>query len=176
MQGPIDVADLRRQHTKLLSKIGRGMDAAAAEIATRSKNMAQNTSALTYRGRNGGRDAWQAASHKVQNGAAGWLINKKFHMWCQEFGTGLYGPKHAKYRIPSIGNTSAKILRFEQNGKIRFARWVMHPGVKPKGIGRASIFGRQAPFFGEDHSANLNIINRHLGHVGDTAGMKLAAQ
>jgi HK97 gp10 family phage protein len=43
-----------------------------------------------------------------------------------ENGTGLYGPKHAKYLIKpkAIGGT----LKFEIDGRIVFAKFVMHPG------------------------------------------------
>jgi hypothetical protein len=47
-----------------------------------------------------------------------------------ENGTGLYGPKHAKYLIKpkNPGGT----LRFEIGGRIVFAKFVMHPGSPGK--------------------------------------------
>ena len=49
----------------------------------------------------------------------------------QNFGSGLYGPKAAKYRIPRIDNLTAKVLRFlGRGGKWVFRKFVMHPGVR----------------------------------------------
>lgn len=47
----------------------------------------------------------------------------------QELGSGLYGPKRQKYLITA---KRAKVLAFEWLGKMRFFRYVWHPGVKPK--------------------------------------------
>jgi hypothetical protein len=65
-------------------------------------------------------------------------------------GTGLYGKKHAKYRIPKLGNTKAKRLVFYtpstaktrpnwigsgpgSKGTVKnVRRSVMHPGIKPR--------------------------------------------
>jgi len=46
------------------------------------------------------------------------------------YGSGLYGPKGAKYRIPRIDNLTAKTLRFMWRGVWTFRKFVMHPGVK----------------------------------------------
>jgi hypothetical protein len=55
-------------------------------------------------------------------GAAGWLNS----------GTGLWGPKRARYRIPKLGGGSGKILRFVvAGGRVLFRRFVMHPGIQP---------------------------------------------
>lgn len=43
-------------------------------------------------------------------------------------GSGLYGPKHAKYIIRA---KNGKTLAFLVNGKLIFRRFVMHPGVRP---------------------------------------------
>ena len=51
----------------------------------------------------------------------------------QNFGSGLYGPRAAKYRIPRIDNMTAKVLRFMgRSGQWVFRKFVWHPGVKPQ--------------------------------------------
>ena len=47
------------------------------------------------------------------------------------WGTGLQGPRRRKYRIPREDNTSAKTLRWPTPQGFRFAKWVMHPGIRP---------------------------------------------
>jgi len=65
-------------------------------------------------------------------------------------GTGLYGKKHAKYRIPKLGNTKAKMLVFYTGGSAKtkpniigsgsgskgtvknVRKTVWHPGIKPR--------------------------------------------
>lgn len=173
MSGPIDIGDLRRQHSKLLAKTASGIDNAAREIAQRSANVAQNTNALKVRtGR--GRAGWLWKTYRLQNGAGGSLENRVPYMAYQERGTGLWGPRHAKYPIVA---RRAKALRFiGRDGSVVFRRRVMHPGVQTKLIGLAAMFGRQAPFFGEDHSLNMRIIERHLAPLGREPAFAMAAQ
>jgi hypothetical protein len=45
-----------------------------------------------------------------------------------EFGTGLYGPSKAKYKIVP---KNAKSLHWKEKGKDFFAKEVWHPGIRP---------------------------------------------
>lgn len=174
MDGPINIGDLRRQHAKFLNRLVTGVDRAADALATRALNMAQNTRAITYRGPGRGRESWKKSVYKLRYGAGGSLTNDKLHMLCQESGSGKWGPKGAPYLIAA---RNAKALRFVWKGVLMFRRWVMHPGVKPKWIGRSAMFGRTAPFFGEDHEPNLKLIQRYLPSDSSGSGAtRLAAQ
>jgi hypothetical protein len=175
MDGPVNIPDLQRQHRNVVKRIQYQMDAAAEALATRALNMAQNTNAITYRGPGRGRESWKKRVFKVPGGAGGQLTNNKLHMLCQESGSGLWGPKKAKYPIVA---RRAKALRFWSfRLGLMFRKSVMHPGVKPKWIGRSAMFGVQAPYFGENHSPNIQLISRYLDKAGDSrGGMKLAAQ
>jgi len=54
--------------------------------------------------------------------------NSAAYAAAQDGGSGLYGPKRAKYVIRT---KNGKALAFTSGGKTIFARSVMHPGVKP---------------------------------------------
>lgn len=57
------------------------------------------------------------------------ITNSAPYAAAQDGGSGLYGPKHAKYRIPKNGG--GKTLKFLSGGQFVFRRVVMHPGVHP---------------------------------------------
>jgi len=154
-----DVQHLRVQHNKLLRDLGAQMDRSAQQIGGRAVSIAQNTTTITNR-TGAGRGGWKYRTSKVRNGAQVDVTNKVRHMYYQEHGTGVFGPKRAPYVIrPRRG----KFLRFvASGGQVVFARQVTHYGVHPRLIGRAAVFGRQAPFYGVDHSSNISTITREL--------------
>jgi hypothetical protein len=156
---PINYADLRRQHLQYLRKTGEGMDEAARRISALASDIAKGTKTITNR-TGAGRQGWYWLTSKIQDGAQGELRNRVRHMFFQEEGTGVFGPKHAPYYIVP---RRAKALRFVAGGKLVFTRRVKHYGVHPRFIGRAAIFGRQAPFYGQDHSSNIATIERVVG-------------
>ena len=55
-------------------------------------------------------------------------VNTAKYAAAQDSGSGLYGPRRAKYRITA---KNGKSLAFMSGGRMVFARSVMHPGVKP---------------------------------------------
>lgn len=153
---PINAADLRRQHLQYLRKTGEGIDAAAAKIAARASDLAKGQN--TIQNRTGAmRAGWYWRSRKTNGGAIGELGNTVKHAKFQEDGTGVFGPKRAPYEIkPKRG----KALRFVAGGQVVFTRKVKHYGVHPRLIGRAAIFGRRAPFYGQDHALNIQTIEQ----------------
>lgn len=154
-----DIQNLRVQHNKLLRDLGAQMDRSAQQIGGRAVSIAQNTTTITNRS-GAGRGGWKYRTSKVRNGAQVDVLNKVRHMKYQEDGTGVFGPRRAPYVIRP---KRAKFLRFvTAGGQAVFARQVTHYGVHPRLIGRAAVFGRQAPFYGTDHSHNISTITREL--------------
>lgn len=159
---PFDVADLRRQHTKLLTALGVAMDKSADRIGGHAVSLAQSTTTITNR-TGAMRGGWKFRSRKTNNGARGELINTVRHALFQEDGTGVFGPSRSPYTIRPV---KAKALRFVTgSGQLVFTRKVTHYGVHPRLIGKAAIFGRQAPFYGEDHTTNIATIEREVSRV-----------
>lgn len=64
----------------------------------------------------------------VEGGFAGGVKAGKIAGYLND-GTGLWGPKRAKYPIVPV---RAAFLVFMWNGRLVFAKKVMHPGVKPR--------------------------------------------
>jgi hypothetical protein len=85
-------------------------------LRMRSRNLQRSTNVTAVRTRAG-------ALIKVSNTAA--------YAWAQDQGSGLYGRKRDRYRIPRADNLSAKTLVFMWKGKLTFRKWVKHPGVRP---------------------------------------------
>lgn|SRR5512147_168462 len=155
-----DSVGLRRQQDALLAKIARATDAAIEGIGANAEHVAKVSSPhQTYQMRGG----WKHRSWRSGGAAVGSLYNMVPHALYQEEGTGLWGPKRAKY--PIVPRRKRMLSWVGKDGVRRFARKVMHPGVKPRYIGYAAIYGRTPPFVGEDHRRNLTIINRELERV-----------
>jgi hypothetical protein len=151
-----DVVGLRRQQDAMFRQLMRGTDDAVEALGRRSEAQAKaSTPSKTYQMRGG----WKHRSWRNGGVVNGELYNMVPHALYQEEGTGLWGPKRAKYPIVP---RRKKCLSWSAGGTRFFARKVMHPGVKPRFIGYAAIFGRAAPFVGEDHSRNISIIEREL--------------
>jgi hypothetical protein len=151
-----DVVSLRRQQDALFRDIMRGSMNAVEAIGRRSEAQAKaSTPSKTYQMRGG----WKHRSWRNGGAVNGELYNQVKHALFQEEGTGLWGPKRSRYPIVP---RRKKCLSWVSNGQRFFARRVMHPGVKPRFIGYAAIYGRAAPFVGEDHSRNISIIEREL--------------
>lgn len=128
----VDISKIKNAHLRFLSAhdkaIAAALDSEAVVsqvkqqvgngvlLAKRSGNLVNNTSARFIRTRNG-------ATVRVQNTAK--------YAQAQETGSGLYGPKHAKYPITPKGKGYP--LRFYwARKKMNVEFWgVMHPGVKP---------------------------------------------
>ena len=151
-----DVAGLRRQQDAMLRQIEKATDRAIEAIGFRAEYTAKISSpGKTYQMRGG----WKHRSWRSGSKVNGELFNMVPHALYQEEGTGLWGPRRAKYPIVPLRK---KFLSWVKGGQRFFARKVMHPGVKPKYIGHAAVFGRSAPFVGEDHSRNVATIEREL--------------
>lgn len=159
---PFDVVDLRRQHTKLLTQLGSAFDRSAQRMGGRAVATAQSTKTITNRsGR--GRAGWKYRCRKTRGGAVMELTNDVRHMKFQEDGTGVFGPSRSTYIIRP---RRAKYLRFvAASGQVVFAKRVVHFGVHPRLIGRAAVFGRQAPFYGVDHTLNIETIEREFSRA-----------
>lgn len=68
-----------------------------------------------------------------------WALHKSIEpkVGGKYFGSVSAGAKHARWveygtKPHIIRAKRAKALRFEQNGTVRFAKWVKHPGTKPR--------------------------------------------
>lgn len=164
-----DVTYLRQQHHELFSKIQSAEWKAAQAIGARAEMVAKiNTPGKTYQMRAGWFHRCWITGGKIR----GELGNKTKHSLFVEEGTGLWGPKRAKYPIPKSGRMpKGKWLSWTTGGSFGvsgtrfFSKGVMHPGIKPRFIGHAAIYGRSAPFVGEDHSKNIATIERELQRV-----------
>lgn len=160
-----DVTELRRQHHELFSKIQRAEWQAAQAIGARAEMVAKiNTPGKTYQMRAG----WFHRCWRTGGAIRGELGNKTKHSLLVEEGTGLWGPKRAKYPIVPRRKKALSWTTggsFGVSGTRFFSKGVMHPGIKPKFIGHAAIYGRSAPFVGEDHSKNIATIERELQRV-----------
>jgi hypothetical protein len=154
-----DVTDLRHQHHELFTRIQRAEFAAAEAIGARAEMVAKvNSPGKTYEMRGG----WKHRCWRNGESVQGELTNSVKHALFVEEGTGLWGPKRAKYLIVP---RRKKWLSWVSGGTRYFAKRVIHPGIKPKFIGHAAIYGRAAPFVGEDHSKNIATIERELQRV-----------
>lgn len=154
-----DVQHLRVQHNKLLRDLGAQMDKAATKIGARAQRMAFDTTAVRHVSGLGAA-GWKYRVVASRGGSTLFFGNRTRYMAYQETGTGLFGPKGAKYPIEA---RRAKSLHFlTRSGESVFRKRVMHPGVRAKYIGRASLMGMRAPFFGENHSHNVSTIEREL--------------
>ncbi len=69
----------------------------------------------------------RASVRPTTRGAHGEVYSDSPVMRYLEEGTGLYGPEARKYPIEP---TTAKALRFEYQGRVQFAKRVMHPGIR----------------------------------------------
>lgn len=47
------------------------------------------------------------------------------------WGTGTYGPRRRPYKIEPKQGSGRKSLRWPTQSGFRFAKWVMHPGIRP---------------------------------------------
>jgi hypothetical protein len=151
-----DVVYLRQQQDAVLRQIQKATDKAVEAIGHRAEYAAKiSTPSKTYQMRGG----WKHRSWRTGGIANGELYNMVPHAIYQEEGTGIWGPRRAKYPIVP---RRKRCLSWTSGGQRFFARRVMHPGVKPRFIGYAAIYGRAAPFVGEDHSRNIATIEREL--------------
>jgi hypothetical protein len=155
----VNVQSLHGQHQELLREIGRSIDGAVKAVLGSAAQKARDTRIIKSRtGKM--RAGWQWMSYPTRRGANGSLWNPVAHALCQEKGTGVFGPNRAPYWIEA---KRARCLRFvSASGTIVFRRRVLHFGVHPRYIGRAAMYGREAMFFGEDHSRNIDLLNRWL--------------
>jgi hypothetical protein len=120
----LNLEPIRRAHSKLLSKTSAAIVLELADagkfavdyvkahptFTPRSGELQAKTRWVPYRGR----------SIRIQNTAP--------HAHAQDGGSGLHGPKRAKYMIAA---RRSKALRFMWKGRLTFRRYVMHPGVRP---------------------------------------------
>jgi hypothetical protein len=159
MTDVVDVGSLRSQHSELLREIGRAIDGSVKAILGSAAQRSRDTRIIKNRtGKM--RAGWQWMSYPTRHGAFGSMWNPVAHALYQEKGTGVFGPNRAPYWIEA---KRARCLRFvSASGAIIFRRRVLHYGVHPRYIGRAAMYGRDAMFFGEDHSRNIELINRWL--------------
>lgn len=159
---PFNVPDLKRQHTKQLTALAGVLDKAATKIGGRAQFTAQSTTTITNR-TGAGRSGWKYRCWRTRDGAGVDLTNTVKHMKFQEDGTGVFGPKRAPYLIRA---KRSKYLRFvTAGGQLVFRKSVRHFGVHPRLIGKAAMFGRQAPFYGEDHNFNIATFERECSRV-----------
>jgi hypothetical protein len=157
-----DVASLQRQQHELFVRLQHAEWKAAQAVGQRAETTAKiNSPGKTYRLRGG----WKYRCWRTGGAVMGELTNDVKHSLFIERGTGLYGPKRAKYPIVprrkkylswTVGGS------FGVSGTRFFAKKVMHPGVKPRFIGRAAMFGSTSPFVGEGHDKNITTIEREL--------------
>lgn len=154
-----DLNQLRGIHIRALVEQSKTIDGAVTQIMREAQRLAQGQN--TIKDRTGRLKAgWLWKVSKTRDGAKGTLYNAVPYAQWQERGTGLYGPRGAKYRITA---RRAKTLAFRNaNGDMVFRRSVMHPGVKPRWIGRASMFGQAAPFAGVDLTNSKRIFERWM--------------
>lgn len=154
-----DLDQLRRINAKGLFEQRAALDGAVTQIVKEAQRLAQGQN--TIRDRTGKlRAGWMWKVRKTRDGLEGTLFNRVPHALYQEKGTGLYGPRGAKYPIRA---RRAKTLRFRNaSGELVFRRSVMHPGVRPRWIGRASMFGHAAPFAGVDMLNSKRIFERWM--------------
>lgn len=129
MLGPINVSDVRRQHSKFLHSAGEIIDHAAHEAAEfgskyQGHHWKQPTGNLERQ--------TQARVIKTRQGNRIVLSNKAPYALAQEYGSGLHASRgaRAKYPIPGPNNKSGKTLRWVSNGRVHFSKRVMHPGVR----------------------------------------------
>lgn len=154
-----DVKFLREQHVRCQADIHRATLRAAEAIGQRAEMTAKAASpGKTYQMRGG----WKHRCWQTIGAVHGELTNDVKHALFVERGTGLYGPKHAKYPIvPRRKNW----LSWAKGGARYFAKRVMHPGIKPRFIGRAAMTGGTSIFIAEGHDRNVATIERELSRV-----------
>lgn len=97
------------------------------------KVVAQNNVGFSAPASSGGiRKSTRFILHRTARGHVLKLQNTAKHAAAQDSGSGLYGPKHAKYKISVKRKKALAFLNFgHAPGSIVFSRSVMHPGVKP---------------------------------------------
>lgn len=157
-----DIQKLHRAHLAFIQEQPKILDLGTAQILREAVRLAQGQNAI--KDRTGKlRAGWMWKLSATRDGTKGTLFNRVPYALYQEKGTGLYGPKASKYKIvPRNG----KCLRFRnRDGHIVFRRSVMHPGVKPRWIGRASMFGHAAPFLGIDILNGKRIFERWMNQA-----------
>lgn len=157
-----DLNQLRQIHVRGIQEQAHTIDGAVTQIMREAQRLAQGQNAV--RDRTGRlRSGWLWKVTKTRDGAKGTLYNAAPYASAQELGSGLHGPRGAKYRIAA---RRTKMLRFRNaNGDLVFRRSVMHPGVKAHWIGRASMFGHAAPYVGIDLLNSKRIFERWMGQA-----------
>jgi hypothetical protein len=154
-----NIEQLKRAHAKALVEQHHVIEGATIQIMREAQRLAQGQNAI--RDRTGRlRSGWLWKVQKILGGAKGTLYNAVPYAAAQERGSGLHGKRGAKYRIEA---RRSGMLRFRgRNGELVFRRYVMHPGVKARWIGRAAMFGHAAPFSGVDMLNSKRIFERWM--------------
>ena len=150
--GPIDMDYIRHQHQQLAGAVRNRCTDAAWEVARSMAERAKYGSTAGLKMRTGLlRGSWMSHAMATPNGAIARLLNPVPYAAFQEEGTGLYGPKKARYPIEA---KPGRWLVFEQGGVLQFRKRVMHPGVRPRWIGyRAAYVASQGATLGTSGGA-----------------------
>lgn len=125
--GPLNLANIQRNHARFVQAHTWMVRSTLDEAGRFAQQHVRNHADFTHRT---GKLASQTDYKVVRkgNGQIVRVFNRAKYAAAQDLGSGLYGPRRAKYPIRP---KRAKALRFMVRGKLVITRKVMHPGVRP---------------------------------------------